>query len=315
MSPLFSHGIVSAFRQDPVKIQDTTKEEEEAAVSAGVAVLLQVETVSALSLERPQKVGSVSLKMFAFSSNGRRYHSRSIFESLCTFHPKLVHIGARAVALSPADMSALCKYMINRSGSPELTLALSEKFFESSSIRLLFSTITFTKTLTHLIFSHSPLSVEIMKMFSAALSANLSLRSLALVHCSIHDEGVELFSNELIENHTLLGLDLRENCIDSSGAAALASMLAVNTSLKKLRLSHNEEMGQVGALQLIQVLQKDNKTLQELTLPAECEPSEYRSILMSKIRKSGRIRFICKTSPTTNTVAHEFASLDVWPYR
>ena len=38
----------------------------------------------------------------------------------------------------------------------------------------------------------------------------------------------------------------------------------------------------------------DNKTLLTLSLPAECEPIEYGSILMDDIRKSGRIEFVNK---------------------
>ncbi len=70
----------------------------------------------------------------------------------------------------------------------------------------------------------------------------------------------------------------------------------------------------VGGLKLISALQDNNKTLATLRLPAECEPIEYGSILMDDIRKSGRIEFINNTSSVWNTIAHEFASSDIWPY-
>ncbi len=129
-------------------------------------------------------------------------------------------------------------------------------------------------------------------------------------NCLIDGEGAELLSTGLEENRTLLGLDLRQNLINVNGAAALASMLTVNTSLEIL---HNEQIGHVGAL-TFSALQDDNKTLATLRLPAECEPIEYGSILMDKIRKSGRIEFINNTSSVLNTIAHEFTSLDIWPY-
>ncbi len=94
--------------------------------------------------------------------------------------------------------------------------------------------------------------------------------------CSIDGEGAGLYllSIGLEENQTLLRLNLCHNPINMNGAAALASMLSVNTSLKILYLSHNEQIGHVGALRLISSLQDDNKTLATLSLPAECKPNE-----------------------------------------
>ncbi len=74
-------------------------------------------------------------------------------------------------------------------------------------------------------------------------------------------------------------------------------------------------IGHVEAVRLISALQDNNKTLATLSLPAECEPIEYGSILMDDIRKSGRIEFISKTSKTWNTIAHKLSSLDIWPYK
>ena len=254
----------------------------------------------------------VNLKAFIiFNKHGQICHIKSLLECLCRFHSKLVHIGISKLLHS--DLSALCKYIQSRSS--ELTLTLYRNIFANISLHLLISTIAFSKAVTHLDLSCCALSAEEFQMLSAALSANTSLKSLAFDNCSINGEGAELLSNELEENHTLLGLDLRNNFIGTNGATALATMLAVNTSLKILYLSHNEEMGQAGALQLISALEQENKTLQLLTLPAECEPIEFKSILMSKICKSGRIQFISKTTSTTDTIAHKFASLDIWPYK
>ncbi len=237
-------------------------------------------------------------------------HSTPLLNCLCHFHSKLVHIGVYEASYS--DMIVLCKYIQSRSS--EFTLAFSKSVFFNDSLKLLISTLPSSKNLTHLDLSYSFLSAKEVEMISVALSANTSLKSLGLANCSINGEGIELLSNELEENHTLLGLDLRRNGINTHGAAALASMLAVNTSLKILYLSHNKEMGQVGALRLIGILQQENKILQQLTLPAECEPIEYGSILMDDISKSGRIKFISKTDVGTDTIAHNFASIDVWPY-
>ena len=221
-----------------------------------------------------------NLKQFCFVSKRVHASLTLMFESLITSHPKLVHIGIESTVISSSDMVGLCKYMTSRSGSPELTVALMQNSIKYESFRLLISTVAFSKVLTHLDISLNNLSIEILEMLSVALSANLSLKTLGVYDCSIHGEGAELLSNGLELNQSLLGLDLSRNHINMNGAAALASMLTVNTSLKILRLSHNKQIGHVGALRLISALQDDNKTLETLSLPAECEPIEYGSILM-----------------------------------
>ncbi len=241
----------------------------------------------------------MNLKQITFESKTLQVSSLStvyIMESLFASHPKLVHIGIGRTVISSSDMVGLCKYMSSRSqsGSPELTLDIAQNSIENNSLHLLISTIAFSNILTHLDISHIQFSVEELEMFSVALSANSSLKTLGMIGCLIDGEGAELLSTGLEENRTLLGLDLRENHVNMNGAASLASMLAVNTSLKILYLSHNEQIGHVGALRLISALQDDNKTLATLGLPAECEPIEYGSILMDDIRKSGRIEFLNK---------------------
>ncbi len=200
----------------------------------------------------------------------------------------------------------------SQSGSPELTLYFPLNRIDNESFYLLISAVAFSKILTHLDISRNHLSIELL---SVALSASSSLKTIGMTSCSIDGEGAELLSTGLEENRTLLGLDIRYNHINVNGAAALASMLTVNTSLKILYLSYNEQIGHVGALRLIGALQDDNKTLATLRLPAECEPSEYGSILMDSIRKSGRIEFIDKTTSVFNTIARKFTSLDIWPYK
>ncbi len=158
-----------------------------------------------------------------------------MFESLFTSHPKLVFIEIGRTVISYSLMLGLCKYMSSRSqsGSPELTLALTRNSIQNESLHLLISTVAFSKILTHLDIS-CKLSMEVLEMFSVALSANSSLKTLTMINCSIDGEGAELLSTVLEENQTLLGLDLRRNDINTNGAAALASMLTVNmcTSFK-----------------------------------------------------------------------------------
>ena len=239
-----------------------------------------------------------------------------IMESLFASHPNFVHIGLGNTVISSSDMAGLCKYMSFRSqsGSPELTLGFIQNSIGSESLRLLISAVAFSNILTHLVISFNHLSIDLLEMLSVALSANSSLQTLGLDNCLIDGEGAELLSTGLEENRTLLGLDLRRNPINVNGAAALASMLTMNTSLKILYLSHNKQIGHVGALRLISALQNDNKTLAKLSLPAEYEPIEYESILMDDIRNSGRIEFINNTNLVWNTIAHEFTSFDIWPY-
>ncbi len=241
-----------------------------------------------------------ALKQFSFlnKSLDASCNLTLIIESLFAFHSKLVHIGIGRTVISFSDMVGLCKYLSSRSG---LTLDLIHNHLDNECLRLLISTVAFSKSLTQLDISLNSLSIEVLEMLSVALSANSSLKTLGMKDCSIDGEGAELLSTGLEENQTLLGLDLRCNPINVNGAAAIASMLTVNTSLKILYLSHNEHIGHVGALRLISALQDDNKTLATLSLPAECEPVEYGSIL---IRKSGRIEFIEKTSSVSNKIAY-----------
>ncbi len=257
-----------------------------------------------------------NLKSFSLTGNALQnsLNMASLFECLSMFHPKLVHIGIGLATFSFADMTKLCQYMKSRSGFPDFTLAVSGNDMDNESLRLMISTIAVSKSLTHLDLSNSCLSVE-LEMLSVAISVISSLRSLALKSCLIDGEGAELLCNELQENHTLLGLDLRNNLIDKNGAAALASMLAVNTSLKILYLSHNQKIGQVGALRLISTLKHDNKSIEKLTLPAVCEPIEYGSMLFKKVQKRNCVEFISETSSLSNTIAHQFVPLEVWPYR
>ena len=51
-----------------------------------------------------------------------------------------------------------------------------------------------------------------------------------------------------------------------------------NNHFVKNYLSHNKQIGHVGAVRLISALQDDNKTLATFRLPAECEPIEYGSL-------------------------------------
>ncbi len=255
-----------------------------------------------------------NLKQFSF--HGKSLQDISLkMESLFASHHNLVHIGIGNTVISSSDMLGLCKYMSSRSqsGSPEFTLALIHNSIDSESLRSLISIVAFSKVLTHLDITNY-LSIDLLELLSVALSANSSMKTLGMFNCSIGGEGAELLSTGLEENRTLLGLDLCCNPINVNGAAALASMLTVNTSLEILYLSHNEQIGYVGALTLISALQDDNKTLATLSLPAECEPIEYGSILMNKVRKSGRIEFIDKESSCWNTIAHHFTSLDIWPF-
>ena len=259
----------------------------------------------------------MNLKQFSFQNKTLQLSCdlSLIMESLFASHPNLVHIGIGHTVISSSGMAGLCKYMNSRSGSSKLTLYLLQNSIETEFLNLLISTVAFSKILTHLDISFNRLSVEELEMLSVALSANSSLITLGMDNCSINSEGAELLSTGLEENQTLLGLDLRRNPINVNGAAALASMLTVNTSLQILYLSHNEQIGHMGALRLISALQDDNKTLATLRLPAECEPIEYGSILMDDIRKSGRIEFVEKTSSASNTIAHKFTPLEIWPYK
>ena len=129
-----------------------------------------------------------------------------------------------------------------------------------------------------------------IEMLSVALSTSPMLKCLELFYCCVTGKETEILASGLEENKSLVELDLTGNFIDDRGARALGLMLAINTSLKRLNLSKNKPIGIEGSIGLINAMEQ-NKTLQKLILPSECEPVEFQSTMLKHIRKENRIHF------------------------
>ena len=203
--------------------------------------------------------------------------------------PRLAAFFTRKCVFASSDMLLLCEYISTPTCLTELKLVETE--FQEYTLQLLISAIPFAKSLISLDLSLNQFHHSDVEMLSVALSINPTLKILKLKSCSIDGEGAEHLATGLEDNHVLEELNLKCNYIDTKGAAAMSEMLVINTSLKKVDLEFNESIGVEGAIKFLNALEHNN-TLQTLCLPSKCEPVEYRSFLMDKIRKSGRVKFI-----------------------
>ena len=215
--------------------------------------------------------------------------------ALCSAFPDLTGIGFGG-SVTSSDILQLCQYITSptRSRSAKLTtleIVLQDMQFADDGLSLLISAVACSIFLTKLCIYQSRVSLGELEMLAVALSSNAILKGLTLSNCCIDGEGAETLASGLEENKTLFEIDLSRNNINTNGAAALGSMLEVNISLKKLDISNNILIGTEGALRLINALEQ-NKTLNKLILPSECEPVEYGSILLEHIRKENRVSFI-----------------------
>ena len=229
------------------------------------------------------------LQMFAIGHIDGGYSGiGELVDALQVACPHLTSFATHGSVFTPSDMSPLHKYFSPSTCFTGLALAKSE--FQEDTLQQLISSIPCAKTLCNLNLSHNTLPQSDVEMLSVALSENSALKILILDSCSI-DGGAEHLATGLGDNHVLEQLSLRNNDIDTKGAAALSEMLAENTSLKILALQCNESIGVEGAIKFLNALER-NHTLQTLLLPSKCEPVEYQSFMMDKIRNSGRVKFI-----------------------
>ena len=236
-----------------------------------------------------QKGNFPNLKDFCMGHESGFSGVGDIVDALQVSCPRLTTFVTKRSVFTPSDMLQLCKYISSPTHLSGLSLLKSE--FQEDTLQLLISAIPCANSLIDLDLSFNQLPQSDVEMLSVALSVNSTLKILSLNYCSIDGEGAEHLATGLEDNHVLEELFLVSNDIDTKGAAAMTKMLIVNTSLKKLSLKSNKLIGVEGAIKFLNALEHNN-TLQTLCLPPECEPVEYRSFLVDKIRKSGRVKFI-----------------------
>ena len=223
-----------------------------------------------------------------FSYNVCESSVSATLRSLCCYS-SLIGFAFGWCSFTSSDMLLLCQY-ITSSCPSDFYVSLNSTTFKEDCLQTFISAVACSKFLSGFSLKHVKLSLTELEMLSIALSSNCMLNRIKLYDCSIDGEKAELLATGLEESKNLKEVDLTDNNIDANGATALGLMLEVNTSLKKLNLSKNGLIGNRGALRLICALEQ-NKTLEQLILPAECEPAEYESILFKRIRGENRVLF------------------------
>jgi hypothetical protein len=83
------------------------------------------------------------------------------------------------------------------------------------------------------------------------LTFNTALLQLRLMSCKLGDEGAAGLARGLASNRTLTEIDIAINAIGTAGAKAIAAALAANTVLKCLTIGCNPEIGDAGAIAIM----------------------------------------------------------------
>ena len=214
----------------------------------------------------------------------------STLPAMSVLLPNLSGMRFQRSILTSSDMIQLCTYISSLGPSSKLDLYFYSNAYSNDSLQLLISAMACSKSLHALHLGSKRICQTDIEMLSVALSTSPMLKYLELYNCCISGEGAETLASGLEDNKTLVELDLTRNHIDNHGATALGSMLIINTSLKKLNLSENKLIGIEGSVRMINAMEQ-NKTLHQLVLPSECEPVEFKSIMLQHIREEKRIYF------------------------
>lgn len=197
-----------------------------------------------------------------------------------------------ALTLRPAELSLICKNIVNESRLCEIELlenglkggdaiALLDALERSARIeclRLEFNTVGVrgaqrfaeflrkNKTLLNVSLFKAKIRDKGAVYIGAALMENTTLRSLKLGANAIGPEGALALATALKVNKSLVILDLRDNGLGVSGATFLADMLAVNESLQEMHICANA-ISDAGIVAVAESLMS-NKTLLTLSLHA-----------------------------------------------
>ena len=214
----------------------------------------------------------------------------SVFTAMSISLTKLTCLEFQRSHLTYSDMKQITEYISLLGPSSQLKIHLNSNVYFNDSLQLLISGVPRFESLHALYIGCSGICQTDIEILSVALSRSPSLKYLDLYNCSVTGEGAELLANGLKENKTLVELNLAKNNINSNGAAALGLMLTINTSLEKLNLSENNLIGIEGSIRLIKAMEQ-NKTLQQLILPLECEPFKYESTSLEHIYEEIRVTF------------------------
>jgi Ran GTPase-activating protein (RanGAP) involved in mRNA processing and transport len=112
-----------------------------------------------------------------------------------------------------------------------------------------------------------------------------------LANCHIPDDGVESIAKAFVTNNVCRDLNLSSNFMSLKSAKALEEVLAVNTTLKKLDLSHNALYEDDAIVSVLKGLAQ-NEALQYLDLSWNSLRGEALTKVLSKSIKSSKLKIL-----------------------
>ena len=144
--------------------------------------------------------------------------------------------------------------------------------------------------LRRLDLSYNPIRRKGAVALAELIRPNKLLEGLDICRCKIGAGGACHLAQALFDfNARLKYLNLSGNPIGQKGANALAVMLYRNRSLQKLDLYMDTSLGEQGTCDLLKAMTVANTSLQELTLPSECQ--EYAKSFPKFSEVSSRVIF------------------------
>lgn len=171
--------------------------------------------------------------------------------------------GAQKLAKSCRSCHITSRKMPNRH-SPLVALWLENNFIYAKGAEAISQVLEASPSLKYLYMSRNSINNSgVAELFPAAS------RQLEVFHIGdnkIGPEGARAIAGVLLdESSTVSTLVLDSNHVRDQGAAAIAECLRQNTSLVALDLRYNR-IGKEGMAAFLEVLKRDNKTLQSLLL-------------------------------------------------
>ena len=138
--------------------------------------------------------------------------------------------------------------------------------------------------LEELILDANPINTDGIIAIAQAVRLNSTLLTLSLEGIMFDREAVYQFADALQSNNAtqLRDLNLNKNMIETTGAQRLAEALETNTTLRRLRLQHND-INDEGVMALSRVLSVHNTSLETLELDVNQMTDEAAIYMASRL--------------------------------
>lgn len=123
------------------------------------------------------------------------------------------------------------------------------------------------------------------------IEGNPNLKELYLKGCVLGADDIDILAGALKKNSTsvLARLDLSRNAIGNSTFDKLGQALEVTNCVKRLNLSNNR-IGRKGAMSLIELIENERSTLEDLDLSSNLIPAEAMLRLLECLQHNKRLR-------------------------